>query len=154
MFHSGVSGQACVRQQQRRQSVGPFLNFNFKEMQSIAMVEYEMAKQEFAVSRQAGFCPIRPRSVAHEHNQMLILSPRHTRRLPMPAKKPVPKKLECPVYWVKKYADFSSKYGMGFLMSTNTIGVHFNDNSIVIRAQNSEVYLYIRLLKHGEKRID
>ena len=31
--------------------------------------------------------------------------------------------------YVKKYADFSSRFGMGYILSNNVIGVLFNDNS-------------------------
>ena len=34
--------------------------------------------------------------------------------------------------WVKKWVDYSSKYGLGYLLSNGTTGVFFNDSSKII----------------------
>jgi len=37
-----------------------------------------------------------------------------------------------PLVWVTKWVDFSSKYGLGFQLCNNVVGVHFNDNTKMI----------------------
>jgi polo-like kinase 1 len=39
---------------------------------------------------------------------------------------------ECKSVWVKKWVDYSSKYGIGYLLSNNATGVFFNDSSKLI----------------------
>ena len=34
--------------------------------------------------------------------------------------------------WVKKWVDYSSKYGLGYLLSNGITGVFFNDSSKII----------------------
>jgi polo-like kinase 1 len=33
---------------------------------------------------------------------------------------------------VKKFVDYSSKYGLGYLLSNNSTGVYFNDSTKII----------------------
>jgi polo-like kinase 1 len=40
--------------------------------------------------------------------------------------------LQGPEIWVKKWVDYSSKYGLGYLLSNNSTGVFFNDSSKII----------------------
>lgn len=40
--------------------------------------------------------------------------------------------LKAPDVWVKKWVDYSSKYGLGYLLSNNQTGVFFNDSTKVI----------------------
>lgn len=37
-----------------------------------------------------------------------------------------------PEVWVKKWVDYSSKYGLGYLLSNNATGVFFNDSTKII----------------------
>ena len=37
-----------------------------------------------------------------------------------------------PDVWVKKWVDYSSKYGLGYLLSNNATGVFFNDSTKII----------------------
>ena len=46
--------------------------------------------------------------------------------------------------WVKKWVDYSSKYGMGYLLSNGSSGVLFNDNTKMLLEPNGE---YKDLLK-------
>ncbi|CAJ0577640.1 unnamed protein product, partial [Mesorhabditis spiculigera] len=40
---------------------------------------------------------------------------------------------ECiPVFWISKWVDYSDKYGIGYQLSDNSVGVLFNDNSRLI----------------------
>lgn len=40
--------------------------------------------------------------------------------------------LQGPSVWVKKWVDYSSKYGLGYLLSSGATGVFFNDSSKII----------------------
>ena len=37
-----------------------------------------------------------------------------------------------PGIWVKKWVDYSAKYGVGYLLSNNSVGVYFNDSSKLV----------------------
>jgi len=43
-----------------------------------------------------------------------------------------------PIYWVAKWVNHSEKYGMGYQLCDNLIGVLFNDWTHPILAQNGE----------------
>ena len=96
------------------------------------------------------FCKYRPRSVVQDATNRLLLIPKYPSGL-LRKSKP---QLRGPSCTVQKYADYSSKFGLAFLMSTNAIGVHFNDNSIMLRAPKSDTFLYLRIMKTGHKRTD
>jgi polo-like kinase 1 len=44
--------------------------------------------------------------------------------------------------WVSKWIDYSSKYGLGYLLSDNAAGVFFNDSTKIVVAQNDAVFYY------------
>lgn len=44
--------------------------------------------------------------------------------------------------WVKKWVDYSSKYGLGYTLSNGTCGVYFNDNSKMLRDVSGKVIVY------------
>ena len=44
---------------------------------------------------------------------------------------------------VKKWVDYSSKYGLGYLLSNQCIGVFFNDSSKIISDPKNENFDYI-----------
>jgi len=44
---------------------------------------------------------------------------------------------------VKKWVDYSSKYGLGYTLSNGTCGVYFNDNSKMLRDVTGKVVTYI-----------
>jgi polo-like kinase 1 len=47
--------------------------------------------------------------------------------------------------WVKKWVDYSSKYGLGYLLSNASTGVFFNDSTkIVIDPDGNKFYYYER----------
>jgi polo-like kinase 1 len=68
--------------------------------------------------------------------------------------------LKAPDVWVKKWVDYSSKYGLGYLLSNNQTGVFFNDSTKVIldnstNFENSQKFLYFerkQLNGTGEKQ--
>ena len=51
--------------------------------------------------------------------------------------------LKGPDTWVKKWVDYSSKYGLGYLLSNGFSGVFFNDSSKIILNPNTNVFYYI-----------
>ena len=47
--------------------------------------------------------------------------------------------------WVTKWVDYSTKYGLGYLLSDNSAGVFFNDSTkIVVENNGSSFYYYER----------
>ena len=51
--------------------------------------------------------------------------------------------LKGPDTWVKKWVDYSSKYGLGYLLSNGFSGVFFNDSSKIILNPNTNQFNYI-----------
>ena len=51
--------------------------------------------------------------------------------------------LKGPDTWVKKWVDYSSKYGLGYLLSNGFSGVFFNDSSKIILNPNTKKFFYI-----------
>lgn len=51
---------------------------------------------------------------------------------------------------VKKWVDYSTKYGLGYLLSDGSTGVYFNDSTKIILDQKNETFEYIEK-KPGEK---
>ena len=47
-----------------------------------------------------------------------------------------------PTVWVKKWVDYSSKYGLGYTLSDGTCGVYFNDNSKMLRHNSGKMITY------------
>jgi len=43
-----------------------------------------------------------------------------------------------PVYWISKWVDYSDKYGLGYQLSDNSVGVLFNDNTRLILTTQGE----------------
>ena len=51
--------------------------------------------------------------------------------------------LKGPDTWVKKWVDYSSKYGLGYLLSNGFSGVFFNDSSKIILNPETNAFFYI-----------
>jgi polo-like kinase 1 len=51
---------------------------------------------------------------------------------------------------VKKWVDYSTKYGLGYLLSDGSTGVYFNDSTKIIVDRNGENFEYIEK-RQGEK---
>ena len=47
-----------------------------------------------------------------------------------------------PTVWVKKWVDYSTKYGLGYTLSNGSCGVYFNDNSKMIRNSDGKTITY------------
>ena len=45
--------------------------------------------------------------------------------------------------WVKKWVDYSSKYGLGYLLSNNATGVYYNDSSKILLSPNGHAFHYV-----------
>ena len=48
-----------------------------------------------------------------------------------------------PTVWVKKWVDYSSKYGLGYTLSNGACGVYFNDNSKILRDAAGKLVTYV-----------
>lgn len=57
-----------------------------------------------------------------------------------------------PEIWVKKWVDYSSKYGLGYLLSNGAIGVFFNDSTKVILSPQGHMLNYME--RKGTDRQD
>ncbi|CAG9323808.1 unnamed protein product [Blepharisma stoltei] len=50
---------------------------------------------------------------------------------------------EGPQIWVKKWIDYSSKYGLGYLLSNFCCGVYFNDSTKIVSDPAGTIFQYI-----------
>jgi polo-like kinase 1 len=57
-----------------------------------------------------------------------------------------------PEVWVKKWVDYSSKYGLGYLLSNGATGVFFNDSSKIILSPNGHKFHYME--RRGTEKQD
>ena len=57
-----------------------------------------------------------------------------------------------PDVWVKKWVDYSSKYGLGYLLSNNATGVFFNDSTKIILDPKGHHFDYME--RRGSDRQD
>jgi hypothetical protein len=44
--------------------------------------------------------------------------------------------------WVVRYVDYTSKYGLGFLLNTGSAGVYFNDSTKIVVSPDGSVFQY------------
>ncbi|CAG0890418.1 unnamed protein product [Darwinula stevensoni] len=54
-----------------------------------------------------------------------------------------------PLIWISKWVDYSDKYGLGYSLSDDSIGVFFNDRTKLLLLRDGENLHYIE--KHGEE---
>lgn len=52
---------------------------------------------------------------------------------------------------VLSHVDYSTKYGLGYLLSNGCIGVYFNDSTITATDGKKQKYFYINDPAHTEK---
>ena len=57
-----------------------------------------------------------------------------------------------PEVWVKKWVDYSSKYGLGYLLSNGATGVFFNDSTKIILSPAGHRFNYME--RKGPERQD
>lgn len=55
-----------------------------------------------------------------------------------------------PQVWILKWVDYSQKYGIGYLLSNNWIGILFNDKTKIVSNMNGEKILYMDNKKNGD----
>eukprot|EP00418_Pyrodinium_bahamense_P091622 CAMPEP_0179048540 /NCGR_PEP_ID=MMETSP0796-20121207/19761_1 /TAXON_ID=73915 /ORGANISM="Pyrodinium bahamense, Strain pbaha01" /LENGTH=1031 /DNA_ID=CAMNT_0020745011 /DNA_START=33 /DNA_END=3129 /DNA_ORIENTATION=- len=48
-----------------------------------------------------------------------------------------------PELWVAKWVDYSSKYGVGYILSDGSIGVYFNDSTKIVLAPEGQQFDYV-----------
>nr|XP_006811786.1 PREDICTED: serine/threonine-protein kinase PLK1 isoform X2 [Saccoglossus kowalevskii] len=48
-----------------------------------------------------------------------------------------------PVYWVSKWVDYSDKYGLGYMLSDDSVGVRYNDSTKLLLYANGDTLQYI-----------
>lgn len=51
--------------------------------------------------------------------------------------------------WVTRYVDYTSKYGLGFLLSDGSAGVYFNDSTKAVLSSDGNFFQYIERRKSG-----
>jgi len=59
-----------------------------------------------------------------------------------------------PEVWVVKWVDYTSKYGLGFLLSDGSVGVHFMDLSKIVTASDGHAFEYCPALPHEDRPRD
>jgi polo-like kinase 1 len=55
-----------------------------------------------------------------------------------------------PDMWVTKWLDYSSRYGVGYILSNKSVGVIFNDSSRIVLSPNELTFQYISNTALGE----
>lgn len=67
-------------------------------------------------------------------------------------------KVECPLKggevwgakkWVTRYVDYTSKYGLGFLLNDGSSGVYFNDSTKAVHSATGDNFVYVERRKTG-----
>lgn len=48
--------------------------------------------------------------------------------------------IKAPSVWVKKWVDYSSKYGLGYMLSNNATGVFFNDSTKILMNTDAQSF--------------
>ena len=49
--------------------------------------------------------------------------------------------------------DYSSKYGVGYLLSDSCYGVFFNDSTKILNQPDKKIYIYVDRKTEGEDQI-
>jgi polo-like kinase 1 len=49
--------------------------------------------------------------------------------------------------WVVRYVDYTSKYGLGYLLNTGAAGVYFNDSTKIVLSPDGTIFQYIERRK-------
>jgi polo-like kinase 1 len=51
--------------------------------------------------------------------------------------------LQAPSVWVTRWVDYTSKYGLGYMLANGSIGVYFNDSTKIILSSNGQNFEYM-----------
>jgi len=57
----------------------------------------------------------------------------------------------CPSKWVTRYVDYTSKYGLGFLLNDGSAGVYFNDSTKTVIAPEGDDFIYVERRKSSNE---
>ena len=55
-----------------------------------------------------------------------------------------------PQIFIQKWVDYSTKYGIGFILSDQSCGVYFNDDSKIIAEKDSKTFTRIKREKNDQ----
>ncbi|CAM9121158.1 unnamed protein product, partial [Heterosigma akashiwo] len=55
--------------------------------------------------------------------------------------------------WVVRYVDYTSKYGLGFLLSNGSAGVYFNDATKIVAAPSGRYFDYVERARGGARDV-
>ena len=75
------------------------------------------------------------------HTEKIKLDPHKHVDKPKEEEKSVPKSIAdgCAGWiWVKKWVDYSSKYGLGYMLTSGTTGVFYNDSTKIILSKDEQ----------------
>jgi len=64
---------------------------------------------------------------------------KHIMELPEEAEHPA----SSPLYWISKWVDYSDKYGIGYQLCDNSVGVLYNDSTRIILHENGDQLQYL-----------
>lgn len=53
-----------------------------------------------------------------------------------------------PTVWVSRFVDYTSKYGLGFLLSSGSAGVYFNDSTKIVLSPDGRRFAYVERRRH------
>lgn len=59
-----------------------------------------------------------------------------------------------PRVWVVKWVDYTSKYGLGYLLSDGSVGVHFTDLTKIVMSSDGVHFEYVPDLPHDQRPRD
>lgn len=62
----------------------------------------------------------------------------------------VKRQINAPKVWVVRYVDYTSKYGLGFLLNTGSAGVYFNDSTKIILSPDGNVFQYVERVRKSK----
>ena len=48
-----------------------------------------------------------------------------------------------PSVWVNRWVDYTSKYGLGYMLANGSIGVYFNDSTKIILSSDNDTFEYM-----------
>ena len=60
---------------------------------------------------------------------------------------PIP---EGPQIWIKKWVDYSNKYGIGYMLSNGCAGVYFNDSTKMVADKEGTLFQYLSKVDHSK----
>ncbi|CAG9313281.1 unnamed protein product [Blepharisma stoltei] len=111
----------------------------------------EKARSTPAISERGCDTPISPseKECDMPASERVSLTPASKKKVTIWSSYSSSKPNEGPMLWIKKWVDYSDKYGVGFMLSDLIIGVYFNDATKMIIRPNSNTFHYITKQAHS-----